>query len=106
MISCGTMVNLDDNGLIAANPAPLPAGENHGCLPLRKIGLTRRECEVLLWVCRGKRDAEIAGILGVATKTVSKHVEHILAKLGASNRTVASNVARARLSVLPTNDLL
>jgi DNA-binding HTH domain-containing proteins len=47
---------------------------------LRAAGLTPRECEVLAWVDQGKRGAEIAGILGIARKTLGKHVEHLLAK--------------------------
>ena len=53
--------------------------------------LSPREREVLHWIAEGKRDGEIALILGVSPKTVSKHVEHILAKLRVSNRTAALN---------------
>jgi DNA-binding CsgD family transcriptional regulator len=56
-------------------------------------GLTSRECEVLHWVARGKRDAEIATIMACATGTVSKHVEHILAKLHAETRCAAVSTA-------------
>ncbi len=52
-------------------------------------GLTLREREVLQWIAEGKRDAEIAIILGIARRTVSKHVEHILAKIGCETRTAA-----------------
>ena len=55
--------------------------------------LTRRECEVLKWLCEGKTNPEIALILGVATGTVKLHVEHILAKLGVENRTAATALA-------------
>ncbi len=51
---------------------------------------TQRECEVLHWIREGKRDAEIAVILGISAKTVGKHIEHILAKTGAANRTAAA----------------
>lgn len=51
--------------------------------------VTPREREVLHWIGQGKRDAEIALILGIARRTVSKHVEHILAKLGCETRTAA-----------------
>jgi DNA-binding CsgD family transcriptional regulator len=56
------------------------------------LGLTPRECEVLHWLAQGKRDGEIAVILGCASKTVSKHVERILGKL-----LVESRLAAARL---------
>lgn len=52
-------------------------------------GLSPREREVLHWVAQGKRDEEIGIILGLARKTVGKHIEHILAKLAVPNRTAA-----------------
>lgn len=63
-------------------------------MQLRRRGLTTRECEILHWVAAGKRDGEIALVLSVAPRTVSKHVEHVLRKLGAENRVGAVNVAR------------
>ena len=51
--------------------------------------LTPREREVLFWMTRGKRDEEIATIVGCGLRTVSQHVRKILAKLGAENRTSA-----------------
>jgi Response regulator containing a CheY-like receiver domain and an HTH DNA-binding domain len=56
-------------------------------------GLTEREAEVLRWVARGKTDPEIAIILGTRPRTIEKHVEHILAKLGVENRTTAALMA-------------
>jgi DNA-binding CsgD family transcriptional regulator len=64
---------------------------------LRGIGLTPRQCEVLGWVAQGKRDADIATILGISPKTVGKHLEHLLAKLDAENRTAAVSIALERL---------
>jgi len=64
---------------------------------LKAIGLTPRQCEVLAWVACGKRDAEIARILGIAPKTVGKHLEHLLAKLHVENRTAAVSNAIDRL---------
>ncbi len=49
--------------------------------------LTAREFEVARLVSEGLTNAEIAEALGIAPKTASSHVEHILAKLGASRRT-------------------
>ena len=48
--------------------------------------LTVREFEVARQIAAGMTNAEIASELFVAPKTVSAHVEHILAKLGASRR--------------------
>lgn len=56
--------------------------------------LTAREFEVARAIAAGKTNGEIAAELFVSPKTVSAHVEHILAKLGASRRTeVATWVA-------------
>jgi DNA-binding CsgD family transcriptional regulator len=60
--------------------------------------LTAREFAVARLISEGLTNAEIADSLGIAPKTASSHVEHILAKLGASRRaeiaTWASNVDR------------
>jgi DNA-binding CsgD family transcriptional regulator len=62
-------------------------------LPLRSLGLTSREAEILLWVARGKSNPEIGTILGAAPRTVQKHMEHILEKLGVTSRTEAARRA-------------
>jgi DNA-binding CsgD family transcriptional regulator len=61
--------------------------------PLRKLGLTDREAEVLLWVAQGKTSPEIGIILSCRTATVNKHMEHILGKLGVETRTAAAACA-------------
>lgn len=56
---------------------------------LTRHGLTMREAEVLVWVIQGKRDAEIALILDISSRTVSKHMERILSKLNVETRGAA-----------------
>jgi len=56
--------------------------------------LSERELEVLRLLAVGKPNQQIAEELVVAVNTVKKHVAHLLAKLGAANRTEAT--ARAR----------
>ena len=51
--------------------------------------LTVRENEVLNWMTGGKRNAEIAIILGVSPRTIEKHVEAIFTALGVENRATA-----------------
>ncbi|HYL41357.1 MAG TPA: AAA family ATPase [Candidatus Binatus sp.] len=48
--------------------------------------LTTRELEVARAIAAGHTNAEIAELLFVSPKTVSAHVEHILAKLGVARR--------------------
>jgi DNA-binding CsgD family transcriptional regulator len=63
--------------------------------------LTVREFEVARLIAEGLTNSEIAVRLDIAPKTVSAHVEHILAKLGAARRAevaswVATTLARTR----------
>lgn len=55
-----------------------------------KPRLTTREEAVLREVAEGRTNREIAAALGIAEKTVSIHVSHILAKLGCRTRTQAA----------------
>jgi DNA-binding NarL/FixJ family response regulator len=52
--------------------------------------LTARELEILGLMADGRTNREIAGRLIVAVGTVKVHIEHILAKLGAADRTEAA----------------
>ena len=51
--------------------------------------LSEREIEVLRLVAQGKANKEIAEVLGVGDGTIKTHVKHLLAKLGAPDRTRA-----------------
>ena len=51
--------------------------------------LSAREAEVLTWLYYGKTNSEIAGVLNTSVFTVKNHVQNILMKLGANNRTQA-----------------
>lgn len=52
--------------------------------------LTTREREILQLISQGYRDRDIAEGLHISEKTVQKHVQSILGKLGAQNRTEAA----------------
>jgi len=60
---------------------------------LAALGLTPREAEVLHWIAEGKRDREIAAIIGVSARTAQHHVSHILEKLSVETRTAAARVS-------------
>jgi DNA-binding CsgD family transcriptional regulator len=60
---------------------------------LLKLGLSQRETEILVWVARGKANADIADILGISVRTVHKHMERIYQKLGIDNRHAAITIA-------------
>jgi LuxR family maltose regulon positive regulatory protein len=70
------------------------AVENAPLQPGLAEPLSERELEVLHLLAAGLTNAEIAATLIVAPSTVKTHVNRILAKLAAANRTQA--VARAR----------
>jgi DNA-binding NarL/FixJ family response regulator len=56
----------------------------------KRLALTMREAEVLLWAGRGKSNREIAAILVVSHRTINKHLDQIYTKLGVENRTAAA----------------
>ena len=56
-------------------------------------GLTGREIEVLILLARGLSNREIGAQLVITPKTAGNHVEHIYAKIGASNRAAAAMFA-------------
>jgi len=52
--------------------------------------LTRRENEVLLQLALGRTNKEIAPELDISYETVKEHVQHILRKIGVTDRTQAA----------------
>lgn len=56
---------------------------------LRRLGLTEREAEILRLMTHGATTSEVARHLGVASRTVSKHLQNTYQKLGVPNRTSA-----------------
>ena len=61
-----------------------------------EVALTPREVEVLSLVARGLGNKEVGHILGTAAGTVKAHVQSILGKLGAKDRTHAVTIALRR----------
>lgn len=64
-------------------------GKNLDFSGLRRRGLSRRECEVLWWMSQGKRDREIAVILGIGLRTANQHALSIFRKLNVETRVAA-----------------
>ena len=67
-------------------------------------GLTPREVEVLTLVARGLSNKEIAERLVISPKTVANHIEHIYAKIGASNRARRRACSRCSTGCCPRSE--
>jgi DNA-binding NarL/FixJ family response regulator len=61
-----------------------------------QIALTPREVEVLSFVAQGLANKDIAARLGTASGTIKMHIQNILEKLGAADRTHAVTIAIRR----------
>ena len=58
--------------------------------------LTERETEVLKTIVAGKSNKEIASALFISEATVKTHINNLLSKLGATDRTQAARIALQR----------
>ena len=76
-------------GSVALSPEIAAAINSCNALP----DLTERQQNVLHYVSQGLSNPEIAKTLGVSVITIKKHMESILAKLGAANRSEAITIA-------------
>jgi DNA-binding NarL/FixJ family response regulator len=61
--------------------------------PTYPSGLTEREVEVLRLVASGRTNPEIAKVLFISEKTVSRHLTNIFTKIDVSSRTAAAAFA-------------
>ena len=76
-----------------ANPSPRAS-------PQPRRHADRARAPVLRWLARGKTDRDIASVLGISTRTVQKHLQHVYVKLGVETRTAA--VVRGMAGCRPT----
>ena len=63
---------------------------------LKKIGITKREYEVLKAMAKGSSNKEIADSLFISESTVKTHVSNILIKLDSPRRSPAESVLKAK----------
>ena len=96
--AAGLLLGGDDYLVKPFDPGELLA-RGRRLLPPRPEGaktahhLTKREIDVLSLLAEGLTQAEIAEKLFISPRTVGKHIEHILAKLGVHSRTQAVALA-------------
>jgi two-component system, NarL family, response regulator len=77
-----------------------PSGSRNPPLLLR-LGLTKREREVLAELRRGRTNKEIAVRLGISITTINKHVQQVLKKLQVRTRAQAVAMVTADSSGRP-----
>lgn len=68
-------------------------------LQVKKLGISKREYEVLKQIALGKSNREIAETLFISENTVKTHVSNLLVKLDSKRRTQAVSKAKS-LSIL------
>jgi len=90
----GIAARMDRGERLASVPDPGTLGPE----AFRPLGLRPRECEVLLWVARGKSNDEIGTILGCSAETVKSHLKRIYIQLDVTNRAAATASAMARIA--------
>lgn len=84
-------------GVLLANKLRKPAEpeENRDHLSvLDRADFSERELDVLLFLCHGYPNSEIADQLGISGNTVKTHLKNIYGKLGVTNRTQAAAEAK------------
>lgn len=54
------------------------------------VHLTPREQDVLVELCKGSTNRQIAELLGISYETVKEHVQHLLQKIAVDDRTQAA----------------
>lgn len=77
-----------------------PTNNVSDTIQLSKVGLSKREQEILKLMAEGLSNAEIGSALFISISTVKTHVSNILIKLEAKRRTQAIQKAR-NLNLIP-----
>ncbi len=74
------------------------AGSIRWPIDLRK-SMTPRQLEIMLKLCEGKVNKQIAYDLDVSTATVKVHIRNAITRLGAKNRTNAVAIVAANSAI-------
>ena len=84
-------------GVLLANKLRRPDEPQHSgnqLSVLDRADFSERELDVLLFLCHGYTNSEIAEQLGITGNTVKTHLKNIYSKLGVTNRTQAAAEAK------------
>jgi DNA-binding CsgD family transcriptional regulator len=68
---------------------------------LRGLGLTARQADTLRCIALGRSPSQTAAEMGIARRTVDKHLQHIYARLGVASLSKAAATAWAAVGVEP-----
>ena len=68
-------------------------------VPEASVKLSNKEIDVVRWTAEGKNAAEIAEIMNLSVRTVTFHINNVVKKLNAANKTAAA-VRAAMLGLL------
>jgi serine/threonine-protein kinase PknK len=88
----GSALSIDE-ALACVSASPEAAGREAQRAAVPATDLSTRELEVLRLIAAGKSNPEIAETLWISINTVTRHANHIFAKLGVANRTEAAAYA-------------
>jgi DNA-binding NarL/FixJ family response regulator len=83
-----------NHSIYLAGTRATPPAISHVEADENRVGLTRREREILQLVAEGHSNAQLARMLWVTEQTVKFHLSNIYRKLDVSNRTEASRWAQ------------
>jgi DNA-binding CsgD family transcriptional regulator len=75
-------------------PVPVPEPFRVNLASVERLGLTRREMEILRLIAEGLSNREIASRLFVSENTVKTHSANVFSKLSAKRRTQAVQLAK------------
>ncbi len=84
--------------MIGVTGAPIPRrgrGTSAVPLPLRALGVTGRELDVLKLIADGRTNREIGVSLHLSSKTVERHLSSLFDRTGVRNRAALGELARA-----------
>lgn len=93
----------DDECLLMVEQMVLQAAHQKICeiIPISEElpTLSKRECEILGWVGRGKSNTDIATILGLSPETIRTYLSRVYTKLGSRDR-VGATVRALKLGLI------
>ena len=86
-------LNLNLDKLNIEIPAPINLEDNINPF-VEKYGISKREVEIIVLICKGKSNQDISDSLYISLQTVKDHIHRIFLKTGVKNRVQLTNLIR------------